>query len=190
MNKKLLSLLALSTLSIVGLTACGSKEETTEEPKTEQSTDAFTGATAGTNSFEVLSKGLSEKGSWITAATKDISAPDKEIDVEGTFKNKAGDEARKLALYTQDADKKITERFTLTVKKLKVNSPHFYISNGTVKGDVEVEAEGFYGQTGQGVPREATIDGNLIFKNKELMDNYNQLPKEDKVKVTGEIRVK
>lgn len=32
--------------------------------------------------------------------------------------------------------------------------------------------------------------GNLIFKNKELMDKYNQLPKEDKVNVTGDIRVK
>ncbi|XHB95169.1 hypothetical protein AAFF39_08365 [Lactococcus garvieae] len=42
------------------------------------------------------------------------------MNVEGDFKNKEGEEARKLALYTQDADRKVTERYTLTVKNLKL----------------------------------------------------------------------
>ena len=112
------------------------------------------------------------------------------MNVEGDFKNKEGEEARKLALYTQDADRKVTDRYTLTIKKLEVNSPQFYISNGTVKGDVEVNAEGFHGQTGKGVDGEAMIDGNLIFKNQELLDAYNKLPSEEQVKVTGETTVK
>ena len=37
MNKKLLSLLAVSTLSLGVLTACGSGEKKSEETKTEQS---------------------------------------------------------------------------------------------------------------------------------------------------------
>lgn len=34
------------------------------------------------------------------------------------------------------------------------------------------------------------IDGNLIFKNQELLDAYNKLPSEEQVKVTGETTVK
>lgn len=190
MNKKLLSLLAVSTLSLGVLTACGSGEKKSEETKTEQSAEVFAGATAGTDNFDTLSKGLSKEGAWIAAISKDLDASDKTLNVEGDFKNKEGEEARKLALYTQDADRKVTERYTLTVKKLEVNSPQFYISNGTVKVDVEVNAEGFHGQTGKGVDGEAMIDGNLIFKNQELLDAYNKLPSEEQVKVTGETTVK
>lgn len=190
MNKKLLSLLAVSTLSLGVLTACGSGEKKSEETKTEQSAEVFAEATAGTDNFDTLSKGLSKDGAWIAAINKDLDASDKTLNVEGDFKNKEGEEARKLALYTQDADRKVTDRYTLTVKKLEVNSPQFYISNGTVKGDVEVNAEGFHGQTGKGVDGEAMIDGNLIFKNQELLDAYNKLPSEEQVKVTGETTVK
>ena len=59
MNKKLLSLLAVSTLSLGVLTACGSGEKKSEETKTEQSAEVFAGATAGTDNFDTLSKGLS-----------------------------------------------------------------------------------------------------------------------------------
>ncbi|QPS71400.1 hypothetical protein [Lactococcus garvieae] len=190
MNKKIISLLATSVLSLGVLTACGSSTDKTEESKTEQSAEVFAGATAGTDSFDTLSKGLSKDGAWIAAITKDLDAADKTLKVDGDFKNKEGETARKLALYTQDAERKVTDRYTLTVDTLEVNSPNFYISNGTVKGNVEVNAEGFHGQTGKGVEGEAMIDGDLIFKNKDLMDTYNKLPSEEQVKVTGETKVK
>lgn len=194
MNKKLVSLLAVSALSIVGLTACGSNNDTSskESTQTEQSsqtTDAFTGATAGTTKFDDLEKGLSKDGAWLAAITEDMDASGKTLTVSGDFKNKSGESARKLALYAQDADKKITDRFVLTVGTLKVESPDFYISNGTVKGNVEVDAAGFHGQTGKGVDGQATIDGNLIFKTQELLDAYNKLSADEQVKVTGETKV-
>lgn len=72
--------------------------------------------------------------------TKDIDASGETLNVEGDFKNKAGEEARKLALYSQDFERKVTDRYILTLDTLEVNSPNFYISNGTVKGNVEVNA--------------------------------------------------
>lgn len=194
MNKKIISFLAVSTLSLAVLTACGSGENKTEETKTEQSTEqsaeVFAGATAGTDNFDTLSKGLSADGAWLAAITKDLDATGETLTVDGTFQNSEGKDARKLALYTQDSDRKVTERYTLTVDTLEVNSPNFYISNGTVKGNVEVNAEGFHGQTGEGVEGQATIDGNLVFATQELMDTYNALPDAEKVKVTGETSVK
>jgi len=195
MNKKLVSLLAVSALSLFGLTACGSNNTSSskDEAKTEQSSskpaDAFTGATAGTTNFDDLAKGLSKDGAWLAAITENMDASGKTLTVSGDFKNKKDESARKLALYAQDADKKVTDRFTLTVDTLKVESPDFYISNGTVKGNVEVDAAGFHGQTGKGVDGQATIEGNLIFKSQELLDTYKKLPAADQVKVTGETKV-
>lgn len=188
MKKKIYVLLALSALSVSVLTACGNKEEDT--PKNEQSVEVFAGATSGTDSFNNLSKGLSEQGAWIAAITTDIDASGKDLKVDGAFKDKSGKEARKLALYAQNSEKIVTKRYTLTVKQLEVNSPNFYISNGTVKGDVVINNSGFHGQTGEGTDGEATIDGNLVFKNKELLEAYNTLAKDEKVKVTGQVSVK
>lgn len=129
-------------------------------------------------------------GEWLAAITKDIDASGETLNVEGNFKNKDGEEARKLALYSQDSERKVTDRYILTLDTLEVNSPNFYISNGTVNGNVEVNAEGFHGQTGKGVDGEATIDGNLIFKNQDLMNTYNKLSNDEKVKVTGEGSIK
>ncbi|MGY0181270.1 hypothetical protein [Lactococcus garvieae] len=131
--------MAVSSLSLGVLTACSSNEKK-EETKTELSAEVFTGATAGTTDFETLSKGLSKDGRWHAAITKDIDASGETLNVEGDFKNKAGEEARKLALYSQDSERKVTDRYILTLDTLEVNSPNFYISNGTVKGNVEVNA--------------------------------------------------
>lgn len=126
----------------------------------------------------------------LAAITKDLDASGEDLEVEGTFKNKGGEVARKLALYTQDGDKKVTQRFTLTVDTLKVDSPQFYNSNGTVKGNIIVNKEGFHGQTGKGVEGQATIEGDLTFKNQALLETYQKLLNDKKVKVTGEIKVK
>ncbi|RZI49049.1 hypothetical protein [Lactococcus kimchii] len=185
---KVISLLAVSALSVALLAACGnnSNSNSSSDNKTSQSSKAevFAGATAGTNSFADLQKGFAKNGAWLNATKGDMDASGKTLTVEGLF---LGDNvvARKLAIYNQDSNRKVTERYTLTVDKIEVKSPGFYISNGTVKGNVDVFAAGFHGQSGQGVEGQATIDGNLTFASQDLLDAYNKLPEAQKVKVTG-----
>ena len=187
---KIVSLLAVSVLSVSLLAACGNSSSTkssTSETKTSQTaktTDVFAGATQGTSNFSDLQKGFAKNGSWLNATKGDMDASGKTLTVDGLF---IGDNvvARKLAVYAQDDNHKITSRYTLTVDKIEVKSPGFYISNGTVKGNVNVYAAGFHGQTGTGVDGQATIDGNLTFASQDLLDAYKALPEAQQVKVTG-----
>ena len=190
---KIVSLLAVSALSVAMLAACGSNNNSSSsssDAKTSQnakSSDVFAGATAGTSSFSDLQKGFAKNGAWLNATKGDMDASGKTLTVEGLFLGD-GQVARKLALYDQTSAFKVTKRYTLTVDKIEVKSPGFYISNGTVKGNVDVFAPGFHGQTGTvagSVAGEATIDGNLTFASQDLLDTYNQLPAAQKVKVTG-----
>ena len=167
---KLASIVTLSAASIFLLAACGNNNDSangnndakTEQSDSSKSADAFTGATAGANSFEDLQKGLSKNGSWLAAITKDMDASGKTLTVEGVYASK-NQIARKFAAYAQDADHVVTDRYTLTVDKVEVKSPGFKLSNGTIKGDVAVFAPGFGAQSGKGVEGKATIDGNLTF---------------------------
>ena len=62
---------------------------------------------------------------------------------EGEFRDKddpSNDLFRKLALYEQDQDKKITKRYTITAPKMIIRSPNTNIKGGVIKGDVYVEA--------------------------------------------------
>lgn len=188
--KKIYILLNLSVLLLSLLSACSPREEMSQNKNAKQSSEVFTGATSGTDSYTTLSQGLSKHGTWIAAVTNNITASEKTLKVEGNFTNNTDEEARKLALYTQNSEKEVTQRYKLTIKQLEINSPNFYISNGTVKGNVLVNSKGFHGQTGKGINGEATIDGDLIFKEKELLDAYNKLAETEKVKVTGVISVK
>ncbi|MGO2314514.1 MAG: hypothetical protein ACTH5K_00985 [Pseudolactococcus laudensis] len=182
---KLISLLAVSALSVTFLTACGGSSDKTTDDKTTDSAktaEAFTGATQGTDSFDTLSKGFAANGAWLNAVTKDVDASDKVLTVEGLF---AGDGQvnRELALYKSGADHKPEATYTLTVEKLVVKSPGFAIAQGTVKGDVYVNASGFkFEGTGK-------IDGNLIFASDDLKTAYEALDAADKGTVTGEVKV-
>lgn len=182
---KLISLLAVSALSVTFLTACGGSSDKKTDDKTTDSAktaEAFTGATQGTDSFDTLSKGFAANGAWLNAVTKDVDASDKVLTVEGLF---AGDGQvnRELALYKSGADHKPETTYTLTVKKLVVKSPGFAIAQGTVKGDVYVNASGFkFEGTGK-------IDGNLIFASDDLKTAYEALDAADKGTVTGEVKV-
>jgi hypothetical protein len=193
---KLASIVTLSAASIFLLAACGNNNDSakgnndakTEQSDSSKSADAFTGATAGANSFEDLQKGLSKNGSWLAAITKDMDASGKTLTVEGVYASK-NQITRKLAAYAQDDNHVVTDRYTLTVDKVEVKSPGFKLSNGTIKGDVAVFAPGFSAQNGKGVDGKATIDGNLTFASQDLMDAYDKLPEEQKPKVTGETKV-
>ena len=73
--------------------------------------------------------------------TQDITT-DQEIVVEGQFTCR--DEIyRKIALYAQDEDRNVRDRYTLTAPKLTVRSENTRIQGGTFVGDVYVQADKF-----------------------------------------------
>lgn len=130
-------------------------------------------------------KAISNTGTWIICTVKDITF-DKEIVLDGEFKNGKKDEAgkdiiqRKIALYTQDDKRNVTARFNLTAPKLTVNSPNARIQSGTFKGDVYVSAKNFE-------LVDATIDGNLYFTTDDAKSTFKM---DEKSKVTGKQELK
>jgi peptidoglycan hydrolase-like protein with peptidoglycan-binding domain len=87
---------------------------------------------------------ISTNGQWIAAITKDLTI-NKEIVVDGDFKNKRTPPVttRKIALYSQDAAKVTTRKFTLTAPKLTIKSPSASIQKGIFVGDIYVSALNF-----------------------------------------------
>ena len=128
---------------------------------------------------------ISKDGKWIICTTKDLTI-DKELVLDGEFKNGKKDDAgkeliqRKIALYTQDADRNITARFTLTAPKLTINSPMASIQHGTFKGDVYVSVINFE-------LVDAKIDGNLYFASEDIKASFKM---DAKSSVTGTQEVK
>lgn len=103
-------------------------------------------------------------GAWILIIQQDLTV-DEEIVLEGEFKND-GELDRKLALYDQDSDYNVTDRYTLTAPSITVKSPNTRFKAGTFVGDVYVEAKGFELESG------FTIDGNLYFENEAAKNTF------------------
>lgn len=194
---KKLKLVTLSAFLLIGLgamTACGN--DSTAPTTDETSEEVTTGATQVTaESADDIVHGLSAQGAWIVNGSRDIDASGKDIYVDGVFLHR-GEEARKLALYTQtreevDGETKVTinSSYTLTVGRLFVNSPNFDISNMTVEGDVYVDAPGFHFSQAEGTDYPATINGNLVFQTQELYDAFHAQDKTAQGTVTGTISV-
>ncbi|MDL4843102.1 hypothetical protein [Aquibacillus rhizosphaerae] len=116
------------------------------------------------NDADAFVNAVSENGTWIIATLGDVTIKE-DVVVAGEFHDK-GDEAndiyRKIAPYTQDEDRNITESFTITVPKLTVQSENLKLQGGTLAGDVYVEANGFT------LDASATIDGNLYFADADV----------------------
>ena len=183
--KSIILSLALGATLLVG---CGAKEEaktTTAPAKTEAvateaaKTDVVTTASI-VNTEAAFETGIGSKGKWIIATIKDLKF-DKDLLVEGEFKNGKKDDAgkeviqRKIALYTQDADRNVTARFILTAPKLTFNSPMGSIEHGTFKGDLYVSASNFQ-------LKDATVEGNVYFTTDEAKSTFKM---DAKSKVTG-----
>lgn len=191
MKKTKLVTLATTVLLSSGLLAACSPDKPKEDSSTpasstvasEKTEDVVTSASI-TAKPEELVKSLSKDGNWITAATADITL-DQDLVVDGEFHDKGSDSEaiyRKLALHTQDDKYNILENFTLTVPKIVVNSENFTVFYGTIKGDIEVNANGFSLIGTQ-------VDGNITFTKEEYKESAN-LDKDDKgAKVTGEVTV-
>ncbi|MDF2987935.1 MAG: hypothetical protein K0R50_3445 [Eubacterium sp.] len=147
-------------------------------------TDAVTSASIVDNAA-AFQKAITDKGTWIIAITKDLTI-DKEITLAGEFKNGKKDEAgkdiiqRKIALYSQDKDRNITARYTLTAPKLTIKSPEASIQHGTFKGDLYVDVKNFK-------LIDATVNGNVYFTTEEIKKTFNA---DEKSKITGKQEVK
>ncbi|ALS02475.1 hypothetical protein ATZ33_14135 [Enterococcus silesiacus] len=187
-SKKLITLGTLAATVLV-LGACNSdnkaSKDSSSDSKTEtsmsSSVDAVSGASIS-DKPEVIEKALSKDGNWIVAATADLTF-DKDVTVSGEFHDKgekSGDIYRKLALYAQDSDKKVTAEYTVTVPQLIVETENFNIVNGTVKGDILVKANGF-------VLNGTKVDGKVTFEKEEYKTSAT-LDKEG-AEVTGDVTV-
>jgi peptidoglycan hydrolase-like protein with peptidoglycan-binding domain len=131
--------------------------------------DAVTTASLVNNAAD-FEKGISKDGRWIITTLNDLTI-NKDLVLDGVFKNgkKSADGTdaiqRKIGLYTQDENKKVTARFTLTAPKLTILSPNARIQSGTFKGDVYVSVSNF-----QLV--DAVVDGNVYFTTQEAKDTF------------------
>jgi hypothetical protein len=159
---KLRSLIVLLALSLVLFAGC----TTTDTDGTEGGNDSVTAASL-VEDAAVLEAAIGSEGTWIIAALNDIES-DNELVVEGEFYDKddsSADLYRKIALYAQDEDRNVTDRYTLTAPKLTVKSPNTKIQGGTFVGDIYVESEGF-------TLTDATIDGDLFFASAEIANTF------------------
>ena len=172
----------LLTLAIITVlfTGCGQQAAPPEASKTDVVTSASIVDTAA--GFE---KAISNKGTWIICTTKDLTIDNKLV-LDGEYKNGKKDDKgndviqRKIALYTQDADRNITARFILTAPELTVKSPEASIQHGTFKGDVIVSVKDFQ-------LIDATVDGNVYFTTDEAQSTFKM---DDKSKITGKQELK
>lgn len=135
----------------------------TEVDKNIQDTDAVTSASI-VNKEDAFAKAISKDGTWIIATLNDLTF-DKDLVLEGDFKNSKGETQRKIALYTQDENRNITNRFILTAPKLTIRSPKASIQHGTFKGDLYVETEDFE-------LIDTKVDGNIYFVSDKAKTGY------------------
>ncbi|WP_313561373.1 hypothetical protein [Ruminiclostridium cellobioparum] len=161
-----------------GSTAAGSTAAATS------TADAITSASIVDNAA-AFEKAISSGGTWIIAITKDLTI-NKDISLDGEYKNGKKDTAgkdviqRKVALYAQDKDRKITARYTLTAPKFTINSPEASIQHGTFKGDLYVTVKNF-----QLV--DTKVEGNVYFTTEEAKKTFKM---DGDSKVTGKQEVK
>jgi hypothetical protein len=152
---------------------------TTDTSTNGQTTDAVTTASI-VNTQDAFLNAISNKGTWIIAILEDMTV-DQDLVLDGEFKNGKKDDngkdviQRKLALYSQDEQRNITARYTLTAPKFTINSPEASIQHGTFKGDVYVNAENFQ-------LIDATVDGNVYFMSDKAKSSFKM---DDTSKVTG-----
>lgn len=111
-----------------------------------------------------LMNAVSEDGTWIVIIQQDLSV-DEDIVLDGEFKDD-GEFDRKLAIYDQDDDHNVTDRYTLEAPSITVKSPSTRFKAGTFVGDIYVVAEGFELETG------FTIDGNVYFENEAAKNTF------------------
>ena len=181
---KIKALLLSAVMVAALLVGCGSKDSPTNAPAEKLKADATASASV-TSDPDVFTKAISKDGKWIIATTKDLTL-DKELVLEGEFKNGKKDNAgkeiiqRKIGLYTQDENRKVTARFTLTAPKLTIKSPQASVEHGTFKGDIYVETNDFK-------LIDNKVEGNIYFKDDAAKAGFKM---DDTSSVSGKQEVK
>jgi len=174
--------LILFPLVIITLLLAGCSQQST--PSVTPKTDVVASASVVDNAA-AFEKAVSKEGTWIIATTKDLTVS-KELILDGEFKNGKKDAngketiQRKIGLYTQDAKRNVTARFTLTVPKLTINSPEASIEHGIFKGDIYVSIKDFQ-------LIDAKVEGNIYFTTDEAKSTFKM---DDKSTVTGKQELK
>ena len=198
MKKTLILLLIVSLVS--SFAGCGGNDDTgnngsdnnTPTPSTitspgatsQGATDVQTTASIVDNEA-AFKNAISSKGTWIIATLKDLTFTE-DLVLDGDFTNGKKDTAgkdivqRKIALYSQDENRIVTARYTLTAPKLTINSPMASIQHGIFKGDLYVTSDNF-----QLVDQK--VDGNVYFttdsaKATFLMDTPSAITGKQEVK--------
>jgi hypothetical protein len=175
--KATLIVIALVSLLAVGCTSTPADDTTTEAVTTEvastevTSTEADVITTASiVDSAAAFENAVSSEGTWLIAIINDL-AVESPLVLDGDFENGKLDAdgkailQRKIALYSQDADRNITARYTLTAPSLTINSVNASIQHGTFVGDLFVSGLNF-----QLV--DAQIEGNIYFTSEEAKSTF------------------
>ena len=179
MKLKIISVLLTVVLSLTILSGCA--KSSTEDTS---SSDLVTTASIVDNAT-AFESAISKNGTWLIGLVKDVQI-DKDIVLDGDFKNGKTDSSgaetfqRKIALYTQDEERNVTARFTLTAPKLTIKSVKSSIQHGTFKGDLYVAVNDFN-------LVDAKIEGNIYFESEEFKSSFTM---DDKSSVTGVQEVK
>lgn len=173
MNKYVRWFLAGLLITVLGVTGCKKEEETAAA---DDNADAVSSASVVAAAEDFI-RAAGEDGTWIIAITEDLSI-DEEITLAGQF-TRRDEIARKIALYAQDEDRNITDRYTLSAPRLIVRSENARIQGGTFNGDVYVEADGFHIVDG-------TVNGDVVFASEEYRSSFSL---QDGAEVTGELLV-
>lgn len=182
--KAILLSLAVGATLFVGCSA-NNEPEVTEPAKTEEATPAVADVVTTASLVDTeaaFESAISSEGTWIITTLKDLTF-DKELVVDGDFKNGKMDKEdetielmqRKIGLYTQDEDRNVTNRYTLTAPKLTFNSVMGSIEHGTFIGDLYVSANDFK-------LKDAKVEGNVYFTTDEAKSTFTM---DDKSEVTG-----
>lgn len=195
---KKIFILLLTVSLIFGFAGCGGKNNngnnngntsnTTSEggvnDQKSNENDAVTTASV-VNDNAAFKNAISNKGTWIIATLKDLTF-NEDLVLDGSFTNGKKDNQgkdivqRKIALYTQDENRNITNRFTLTAPTLTINSPNASIQHGTFVGDLYVSQDNF-----QLV--DAKVDGNVYFTTDSAKSTFKM---DSSSSITGEQQIK
>ncbi len=195
--KKLFILLLIVSL-IFAFAGCGGNDDADDNNGTdndttsegavddEDSDQTDTETTASIVDEEAAFKSaISSQGTWIIAILKDLSF-EEDLVLDGNFTNGKKDDAgkdivqRKIALYTQDENRTVTNRFTLKAPKLTINSPMAGIWHGTFVGDLYVSQDNFQ-------LIDAKVDGNVYFTTDSAKSTFAM---DETSSVTGKQEVK
>lgn len=164
--------LLLTFVVVFGLFAgCQKAEEPKQQQQTQETnpdnktTDTSASASIVDNN-DAFVQAISRGGTWIICTKQDLKI-DKDLLVDGEFKNNKQPPVsqRKIALYAQDENRKVTARYTLTAPKMTITSPDCGLWYGTFKGDIYVSAKNFQ-------LKGATVDGNIYFTTDEAKSTF------------------